>query len=77
MVITAAHLRLTGVLGRRRRREWAQWVRKAIVRLVVPLVCAGEVLIAGGEPLSASGFLSDGVGTVPLSIRTEIEFIKC
>ena len=77
VLVIAASLRLAGVLGRHRRREWAQWVRKAIVHLVVPLVCAGEVLIAGGEPLSASGLLSDRVGTVPLSIRTEIEFINC
>lgn len=30
-------------------------MRKAIVHLVVPLVCAGEVLIAGGDQISALG----------------------
>ena len=64
MRVTVASLRLVGVLGRYSRSEWSQWVRNAIVHLVVPLVCAGEVRIAGGEPWTALWFLSDDIDTV-------------
>ena len=71
MFVTAASLRLAGILGRRRRREWAQWVRKAIVHLVVPLVCADEVRIAGSEPCGALGFLSDANSSAVV-VKTKI-----
>ena len=72
VLVIAASLRLAGVMGRLSRSEWSQWGRNTIVHLVVPLVGAGEVLIVGGEPLSASGFLSDGVSAVRCQIRTKI-----
>ena len=53
--VKSTPLRLASVLGRRRRREWTQSVRKAIAHSVVSLDVAGEVCIAGDDHFFASG----------------------
>ena len=70
--VNSTPLRLAGVPGRRRRREWSLGLRAAIADPFMPLVGTGEVTIAGGKPLGSPRFLSDENSRSCCRLRTKI-----
>ena len=76
MHVTAAHIRLAGVLGRFSRCECYRWKRKVIAVPFWALVSAAVAGVAGGELAITLGFLSDETHC-RVVIRTKILFIYC
>ena len=74
--VNSTPLRLAGVPGHRRRREWSLGLRTTIADPSMPWVGVGEVPIAGGKPVSVLGILSDEIAVL-LSFKDKDPPLKC